>query len=219
MSDVGFAALMAAVAVPIGALVVPVVAAWSPGTPTPLLERSWRIAQCGATVVAAGAVALTLGDGWRVVPPLVLVPVVVAASAADLVTRRLPDRLVLPAIVATAAVTAIVALAAGHPGWLGGAAAGAGVLAGFLFVIHLISPGGMGFGDVKFAVILGALLGWLHPLLAVYGLLAASLLGSLVGGAVALARRDRKLAIPFGPFLAAGTIIALVVGAAMDVGT
>jgi leader peptidase (prepilin peptidase) / N-methyltransferase len=219
VSEGGFAAVVAVGAVPAGWFLVPAVAAWAPRTPTPLLERSWRVGQCLATVLAAAAIALAIGDGWRVVPLLLLVPVVVAASAADLITRRLPDRLVLPSVPATAALMAVAALAAGHPGWLGGAAAGAAGLAGFLFVMHLISPGGMGFGDVKFGLILGAMLGWLHPLLAVYGLLAASLLGSLVGGAIALARRDRKLAIPFGPFLAAGTVIALVVGAAMDVGT
>lgn len=207
------AALVALVAIPVGWLLVPALASWAPGSATPLLEPGWRIVQMAVTVVAGVVVAVAVDWGFRVVPLLGLVPVVVALAAADIVTRRLPDRLVLPTIPGVMGLMAVVALAAGRPGWLGGAALGAVLLGGTLLVIHLVSPAGMGFGDVKFGIVVGAALGWVDPLLALWGLLAASVSGALVGGAVALVRRDRKTAIPFGPFLAAGALIALALGA------
>lgn len=219
MNDVAFSVVAGVVGVVVGWFVVPPAAAWSPGTPTPLLSLRWRVGQCVATAGAVFAAALAIGAGWRAVPPLLALPAIVAASAADAVTRRLPDRLVLPSALAVGVVMVTAAAGADHLGWIGRALGGVGILTGFLLVIHVVSPAGMGFGDVKFGLILGAVLGWLHPFLAVYGLMLGSLLGALVGGVVAVLRRDRKLAIPFGPFLAAGTVIALVGGAALDVGT
>ena len=57
MTAAAFAALVGAGAVPLGALVVPRLADWAPGTPTPLRCRAWRVGQCGATVAAAVALA------------------------------------------------------------------------------------------------------------------------------------------------------------------
>ncbi len=127
----------------------------------------------------------------------------VVATATDLERRIVPNRVVLPAFVA---VLALNTIAHPSPEW----ALGAAGAAGFLLLAALAYPGGMGMGDVKLALLIGALLGRTTPVGLMLGLLLA-----LVPSAVLLARhgaRARRLAIPFAPFLAAGAIVALFAG-------
>jgi leader peptidase (prepilin peptidase) / N-methyltransferase len=129
--------------------------------------------------------------------------VLVAVSAIDLEHRIIPNRIVVPA-----AAAALVAQTALHPGieW----AAGAFGASGFLFAAALAYPAGMGMGDVKLALLMGAVLGRTVPVALMTGMLAA-LLPSLY----LLARHGkaaRKMGIPFGPFLAIGSVVALFWG-------
>ena len=127
----------------------------------------------------------------------------VVVTATDLERRIVPNAVVLPA---AAAVLALQTAAHPSPEW----ALGAIGAAGFFFVAALAYPGGMGMGDVKLALLIGALLGLTTPV----GILLALFL-ALVPSAVLLARhgaRARKLGIPFAPFLAAGAVIALFAG-------
>ena len=127
----------------------------------------------------------------------------VVATATDLERRIVPNRVVLPAFVA---VLTLNTIAHPSPEW----ALGAAGAAGFLLLAALAYPGGMGMGDVKLALLIGALLGRTTPVGLMLGLLLA-----LVPSAVLLARhgaRARRLAIPFAPFLAAGAIVALFAG-------
>ena len=104
------------------------------------------------------------------------------------------------------AVLALNTVAHPSPEW----ALGAFGAAGFLFLAALAYPGGMGMGDVKLALLIGALLGRTTPVGLMLGLLLA-----LVPSVVLLARhgsRARRLAIPFAPFLAAGAVVALFAG-------
>ena len=74
----------------------------------------------------------------------------------------------------------------------------------------------MGFGDVKLAGVLGMYLGWLGWGAVIVGGFLGFLLGGIVGGGLMLARRaGRKSAIPFGPFMVAGALIAVFVGPAI----
>jgi leader peptidase (prepilin peptidase)/N-methyltransferase len=130
----------------------------------------------------------------------------VVATTTDLERRIVPNRVVLPA-----AAAVLVLQTASHPSpeW----ALGALGAAGFLFLAALAYPGGMGMGDVKLALLIGALLGVTTPVGIMLGLLLA-----LVPSVVLLARhgaRARRLAIPFAPFLAAGAVIALFAGEAI----
>ncbi len=81
-------------------------------------------------------------------------------------------------------------------------------------MLYRVNPGGMGFGDVKLAVGAGAVLGWYGWPTVLLGTFAGFLLGALYGGALVLARRaGRKTAVPFGPFLLAGALTGLLIGA------
>src|SRR6266536_3126844 len=129
--------------------------------------------------------------------------VLVAISATDLTHRIVPNRIVIPA--AAIVLLAQTALQP-SPEW----ALGAFGAAAFLFVTALAYPAGMGMGDVKLALLLGALLGRLVAVGLMLGMLAA-----LVPSLVLLARHGsaaRKMGIPFAPFLAFGAIVALFAG-------
>jgi len=82
-----------------------------------------------------------------------------------------------------------------------------------LGLLHLVSPRSMGFGDVKLAFVLGLVLGWLGWSELVLGLFCGFLAGAVVGLAlIVLRHRGRKDHLPFGPFLAFGTLIVLLWG-------
>ena len=132
----------------------------------------------------------------------------VAISATDLEHRIVPNRIVLPA---TAIV--LVAQTALHPSPEWALAAFGAAL--FLFIAALVYPGGMGMGDVKLALLMGAMLGRTVPVALMVGMVSA-----LVPSVVLLARhggKARKMGIPFAPFLALGSVFALFFGhAALD---
>ena len=129
--------------------------------------------------------------------------VLVTVSAIDLAHRIIPNVIVLPA---AAIVLVAQTVLEPSPEWLLGAL-GAFL---FLFIAAVAYPAGMGMGDVKFALLLGAMLGRTVPVALMVGMIAA-----LVPSIVLLARHGkaaRKMGIPFGPFLAFGGLVALFVG-------
>jgi leader peptidase (prepilin peptidase) / N-methyltransferase len=132
--------------------------------------------------------------------------VLVAVSAIDLEHRIIPNRIVLPAF---AFVVVANTLRDPSPKWFL-AALGA---SGFLLVAALVYPAGMGMGDVKLALLMGAALG------APVGVaLMAGMVAAMVPGIVLFARhgsKARKMGIPFGPFLALGSVVALFWGPAI----
>ena len=129
--------------------------------------------------------------------------VLVVLSAIDLTHRIVPNRIVLPAaLVVLVAQTALEP----SPEW----ALGALGAAGFLFAAALAYPAGMGMGDVKLALLLGAMLGRTVSVGLMVGMVAA-----LVPSVLLLARHGsaaRKMGIPFAPFLAFGALFALFAG-------
>jgi leader peptidase (prepilin peptidase)/N-methyltransferase len=127
----------------------------------------------------------------------------VAVSATDLEHRIIPNRIVVPAgVIVLAANTAL------HPGpqW----AIGAFGASGFLLVAALAYPGGMGMGDVKLAFLMRAALAKTVPVALFVGMLAAMIPGIVL--LVRHGRAARKMGVPFGPFLALGSVVALFAG-------
>ena len=140
--------------------------------------------------------------------------VLVVLTAIDLEHKLLPNRVVYPAFVGGWVLLATAALVEGDPGRLVGAAVGAGIFGGFFFLVAFIYPAGMGGGDVKLAFVLGTFLGYLRaPALVLLGMFLSFLVGSIIGVIVMKASGGgRKTQVPFGPFLAMGTVIAIFVG-------
>jgi leader peptidase (prepilin peptidase)/N-methyltransferase len=166
----------------------------------PLREPAVELATGLCTVACVIAFGLTV----HAVAAALFCAALVVVSATDLERRIVPNRVVLPA---AAAVLALRTLADPSPEW----ALGALAAAGFLFAVAFAYPAGMGMGDVKLALLIGAMLGRN----AAVALMLATLF-ALVPGVILFARhgsRARKLAIPFAPFLAAGALIALFAGA------
>jgi leader peptidase (prepilin peptidase) / N-methyltransferase len=159
-------------------------------------------------LVAAGlaaAVLVRFGLTARGLIEAFVVAVLVWLSAIDIERHVLPNAIVLPAA-ALVLVAQIVAFPDHAIEWIVSAVAAAGVL--LLFVI--VYPAGMGMGDVKLALLLGAALGRLVVVALLIGFVAAAL-----AGLVLIARRGlgaRKQGIPLGPFLAFGATVTLFLG-------
>jgi leader peptidase (prepilin peptidase) / N-methyltransferase len=158
------------------------------------------------TALLLGGCILRFGATPRAAVGALFCAVLVAISAIDIEHRIVPNRIVLPAAaVVLAAQTAI------HPSPEWAIAAFGAAL--FLFVALLAYPQGMGMGDVKLALLLGAALGRTVPVALMLGMLSA-----LVPAAVLFVRHGvaaRKKAIPFAPFLALGGVVALFAGGAI----
>ncbi len=158
--------------------------------------------------------------GWHwgassvLVPFLFLFATLVVVSAIDAEHYRIPDRVVFPALGTSMALIVAVSLYEGAPQHIKSALVGAVAYFLLLLVPHLIYPRGLGFGDVKLALLMGLYLGWIYSglfeavALAMWALVIGSGLGVLVGVGVAVVRR-RRAEFPFGPSLAAGCVLAI----------
>lgn len=200
---------------------VPVLATLRPGS-------WWRRWFPVTELVTAATFALTVSRlGWSSVTAAVLVleAALITLAAVDFRVFRIPDRVNFPAMgIGFGCITA-AAVWEGVPESIVGAAVGGFLYAAMLFLAHLVSPRGMGWGDVKLAWLMGFYLGWLGwepgsvlvqvlgPLREVlFGAALGSVLGVVIGGAYAVVRRTTKVVFPYGPSLAAGCVLAIVYG-------
>jgi leader peptidase (prepilin peptidase)/N-methyltransferase len=165
----------------------------------------WRYPVVELTAaLLVGACVLAFGLTAYAAVAALFCATLVAVSVTDLERRIIPNRIVLPA---AAAVLVAQTMLEPSPKWALGAL-GASL---FLFLAALAYPAGMGMGDVKLALLLGAMLGRTVPVAMMIAMLAA-----LVPAIVLLARHGsaaRKMGIPFGPFLALGGVVTLFAGA------
>ncbi|MEV8445392.1 prepilin peptidase [Streptomyces parvus] len=177
--------------------------AYAPGALAPLV-----------TVLVCVALAAATGARPELVGWLVLAPGAVLLAVVDRRVHRLPDVLTLPLAAATVLLLGGAALLPGHAGsWTSGLLGGL-ALGGFYLLLFLINPNGMGFGDVKLALALGVALGWYGWTVLFLGGFAGFLFGAAYGLALVLLRRaGRRTGIPFGPFMAAGALTGVLLGA------
>jgi leader peptidase (prepilin peptidase)/N-methyltransferase len=170
----------------------------------------------GVTVALFVGLAVRYGDSWVLPAFLVVAAGLVVLSVIDFEQFLLPNRIVYPLGLATLALLVVAALGDGAWGDLGRALLGGVAAMAALGVLHLASPRSMGFGDVKLAFVLGLVLGWLGWSELVLGLFCGFLAGAVVGISLIVFRhRSRKDHLPFGPFLAFGTLVVLLWGDAM----
>jgi len=163
--------------------------------------------------VAAGA---RFGASWEVVPYALFFSVLLALSVIDLELYILPNKITYPSVlVSVVAVVPLSYLAVDEPseailGALIGGVAYALFLGITLVAYELIvHKEGMGIGDVKLAALLGIWVGWIEPLLVLYALVAASIVGLVVGAAILFVRRASQ-PYPFGPWLAVGAVAVIL---------
>jgi leader peptidase (prepilin peptidase)/N-methyltransferase len=179
------------------------------GTACPCGGIAWPT--IAATALVAALLAAALGSS-PLLPVLLPVAVLgVLLGAIDLRCRRLPDPLVAALALLTVGPLTAAALVAGEPGRLGRAVAAAG-LCGTAYLVLAILPGaGLGFGDVKLAAVLGFALGFAGWPAMLVGLVAPH----VINGPIALfllvtGRARRRTALPFGPALLTGALLAIV---------
>ncbi|MEA2506993.1 MAG: leader peptidase (prepilin peptidase) / N-methyltransferase [Actinomycetota bacterium] len=185
-----------------------------------------RCSQCGeriglryplvelAAAVLFGLSAWKFGWHLETVVYALFFWVLLVLSMIDLEHKLLPDRVVFPSLLLGAAGLGIAAVVRGYPMALLHAAVGAVIFGGFLFVVAFIYPAGMGGGDVKLSFLLGMFLGYLDGWgVVVTGMFLSFVLGGVIGVIVmAMTGGGRKMQVPFGPFLALGTVVAVFLG-------
>jgi leader peptidase (prepilin peptidase)/N-methyltransferase len=170
------------------------------------IAARYPLVEAGTAALAAVTVAVHHDDTPQLVLGLVLVAFLVPLALIDLEHKLLPNKLTGPAAIVAIVVGTILDPGGEVSRLIAGAAAG-----GFFLLAALAAPGGMGMGDVKLAGVLGLFLG---------AAVAPALLIALIAGVVVsvgvIYRKGmaggRKTAIPFGPFLAFGGVVAMLVG-------
>ncbi|GFM99093.1 prepilin peptidase [Streptomyces fulvorobeus] len=166
------------------------------------------------TALACTVLAAATGPRPELAVWLLLTPVAVLLAVIDRRVHRLPDRLTLPLAAAAVLLLGAVSLAPGRTGSWTSAVLGGLALGGFYFLLFLVNPDGMGFGDVKLALSLGVVLGWYGWAVLFAGGFAGFLLGAVYGlGLMLLRGAGRRTGIPFGPFMIAGALLGVLFGA------
>ncbi|MGB0111724.1 MAG: prepilin peptidase [Ilumatobacteraceae bacterium] len=167
-----------------------------------------------ATAAMFVLMAIRFEDMRAAIPAYcILMAVLVAQTWIDLHTQRLPREITYTGLVLGVISLSIAAVILGEPEriWMSGVGALIALVA--MWLIYHFSKGGMGDGDVRLAPLLGLYLGWLNPGIELPGLFFGFIAGAVVGVAMmAVDRAGRRTAVPFGPFLALGTVVAIFVG-------
>lgn len=183
-------------------------------------RRPWQLDRLSVT---CGLLAATLWAsaglrwGWSVTTLAysTMFGVLVVVAVIDTVQSRIPDRITFPATTVATVVVFVATCWSGRFDRLAAAAVGGLAMWGGLGAAHLVSPRGLGRGDVKLGAVLGIGIGWAAATTsaAVRASLFAFLLASLIGtavGLVLLVRRGRSEPYPFGPALIAGSVMVML---------
>ena len=169
------------------------------------ISARYPLTELATAALFAATVIVLWDDPGEIAIGLVFVAMLVAITLTDLDQRIIPNR-----ILAVAAIIGTALVVATDPSSIPERAISAAAAGGVLFVAALAYPKGMGLGDVKLAAVMGLFLGRNVAAALIVALLAGSIVGLAIiareGGAA------RKRAIPFGPFLALGGIVALLAG-------
>lgn len=184
-----------------------------------------RCRQCGASIgaepmlveLATAAVFVTFALAFdrpvTVAAFCVLGAGLVALTWIDLHTKRLPRQITYATMVAGAPLLVLAALAEGEPFRIVTAGFGSVLALAMMGGLYVASRGGLGDGDVRLSPLLGLYLGWLSPGFVPVGLFLGFVFGAVMSVCLLVAgRAGRKTTVPFGPFLALGTVVAVLIG-------
>jgi leader peptidase (prepilin peptidase) / N-methyltransferase len=182
--------------------------------------HSRRMGTVGRVLVAGGsgllfvAVAARFGASLALPAYLYLAGVAVALALIDIQVRRLPNAIVLPSYLVGGLLLVPVAFVRGDPAPVLRALVAMVALVSVYCALALVYPGGMGFGDVKLAGLLGLYLGFIGWRPVWLGTLAGFLLGGIAAAVLLVTgRATRKTHLPFGPCMLAGALAAMFVSA------
>lgn len=168
-----------------------------------------------STVVASVLLTVAAPSLWLVPAYVVFGWLMVLLTATDLDTKLIPNRILFPGTAVAIGLLVVGAIPAGLAEGLGRAAIGGAGFFALMIVLAMAARGGLGFGDVKLAFVIGAFAAfesWGHLMLAVLG---GFILGGLTSGVLLITRRvGRRDAIPFGPFMTIAAVATLVFGQA-----
>ncbi|WP_426119041.1 prepilin peptidase [Kocuria sp. LHG3120] len=196
----------------VGCFLPGVVLRYSPVTDEPLSLPS-RPPLTAATAALFVLVASFFGLSWQLPAYLFFAAVAVVLTVIDLRHHLLPNAVVLPALGIGFVLLALAATGENAWGALLRAVLGALALFVLYLVLALISPAGLGMGDVKLAAVLGLFLGFQGWGALFVGAVLASVVGMVVGFAVLASRRGGlRSDVPFGPSMLAGALVAVVWG-------
>lgn len=177
-----------------------------------------------AGIAAVGAMTVAALGTTAILPAaLIFTAAAIPLIVVDVRSRRLPHRIVLPAIAASVVVQTIVAWHTANPSLITGAILGGLVAGGGMLIVYLVAPDSLGFGDVTFSTLIGVTLGSLGLARVGLGLGLGFMVGAVIAGPAVLLRRrlmaggpsPAPTTIPFGPALAAGSWLALCWGDAV----
>jgi leader peptidase (prepilin peptidase)/N-methyltransferase len=164
------------------------------------------------TAVVCALLAAATGALPELVVWLLITPAAVLLATVDFAAHRLPDVLTLPLAPAALTLLGVAAVLPDAEGSWTSALLGSLTLGASYFALFLLSKG-FGFGDVKLALVLGAVLGWYGWAIVLIGTFAGYLFGALYGiSLMIVGRADPSSRIPFGPFLLAGTLAGVLLG-------
>ena len=181
------------------------------------ISARYPLVELGTGVLFAATFLVLEARGQLAVLPaaLFLAAISIALAAIDLDTRRLPNAIVLPSYPVLAVLLVLASALGGDWSALARAGIGGAALWLLYFLVMVAKPGGMGFGDVKLAGLLGGVLGWFGWGSLVVGAFAAFLVGGVFSVVLMLAgRAGRKSAIPFGPWMLLGAWVGILAGPA-----
>lgn len=168
----------------------------------------------GPAILAASSLAAVISASLVLVAFLYFAAISVSLAMIDLDTGRLPNVIVLPAYVVGFGLLATAAIVGSDWVALIRLAIGTAVLGLIYFVIAFIRPGGMGFGDVKLAGVIGMFLGYLGWQQLIVGGSFAFLLGGLFAVGLLVSRKaSAKSGVPFGPWMLLAAWIGILAGA------
>lgn len=170
--------------------------------------------QVGMSAVSAvlfALVALAFGLTWELPAYLFFAGAAVVLGTVDLLERRLPNAVLYPSLVVMPLLLALAAAVTGTWSSLLAACIGAAALFTLYFVLAVISPQGIGMGDVKLAALIGMALGFLGWTPILIGGTAGFLIGGLTSLIALLSgRAGLKTALPFGPAMLAGAFVGIL---------
>lgn len=170
-------------------------------------------------LVEAGTAALLVGVGlrfgWSWTTPAVdiFVAGLLALACVDLERYLLPRRIVYTTGLLSGGLLVVASAATGSWDHLEVGAACAAVAFGVFWALNRANPRWLGFGDVRLAAVIGLVLGWLGADYALVGFLVANLAGVIVAGTLMVSgRMSRSTPMPYGVFLAAGSVFTVLAG-------